>query len=144
MDSRPPLPARDRLALALALALLVPACADETITGPSVLTGTVWRLRAAKAADSGTTTNVDPDRYTVQFSDGGQVSIRADCNMCSGGYVGRKRSLTIGTLACTRAFCGSASLGDKYVGILAGAELYEVTGQTLTLVSPGGILLYQP
>jgi heat shock protein HslJ len=128
----------------LALALLLPACADETITGPSVLTGTLWRLRAARASDSGTVTGLNPDRYTVQFSDSGQLSARADCNVCTGGYVGRKRSLTIGALACTRAFCGPDSQGTRYSGILAGAELYEVTGETLTLVSPTGILLYQP
>jgi heat shock protein HslJ len=123
--------------------LLAGACADDPITGPSVLTGTVWKLRSLRT-DGPAVLTLDPSRYTVQFGEDGRLSVRADCNVCGGPYQARRETLSVGTLACTRAFCGPESRGDDYTAILNGARLYEVTGETLVLVAPGGLLTYQP
>ena len=129
--------------LALSAALLFSACAEDTLTGPSVLTGTLWKLVAVATAADGTTTAVDSERYTVEFGEEGRLLARADCNVCAASYQGRSRSLSVGTFACTRAFCGAESRGDDYVDVLEEARLYEVTGDTLTIVSRNGILYYQ-
>jgi heat shock protein HslJ len=129
---------------ALCTALLAASCADEgTLTGPSVLTGTLWKLQAVAIASAGTTTVVDPARYTVEFGEQGRLLARADCNVCSSEYGGLRKALTVGRFACTRAFCGPESRGDEYVAILEQARLYEVTGDTLTIVSSNGILYYR-
>ena len=129
--------------LALFAAVLFAACADDTLTGPSVLTGALWKLEAVATAADGTTTTVDSERYTVEFGEEGRLLARADCNVCAATYEGRSRSLSVGSLACTRAFCGAESRGDDYVAILEEARLYEVTGDTLTIVSRNGILYYK-
>jgi heat shock protein HslJ len=126
----------------LCAALLAAGCSDETLTGPSVLTGTLWKLQAVAIASQGTTTVVDPTRYTVEFGEEGRLLARADCNVCTSEYNGLTKALTVGRFACTRAFCGSESRGDEYVAILEQARLYEVTGDTLTIVSSNGILYY--
>lgn len=130
--------------VALCTALLEAGCADEdALTGPSELTGTLWKLQAVAVASEGTTTVVDPTRYTLEFGEGGRLLARADCNVCSTEYDGRTKALSLGKFACTRAFCGPESRGNQYVAILEQARLYEVTGDTLTIVSTNGILYYR-
>ena len=126
------------------LVLLTVGCAgDEPITGPSDLSGSLWKLRSLRTTGAAVLT-LDPERYTVRFGEGGTLNIRADCNVCSGSYQARTETLTVGSLACTRVACAVGSLGDQYSSLVESARLWEITGDTLTLVSPDGILLYQP
>jgi heat shock protein HslJ len=128
---------------ALPLVLLAAGCADETITGPSDLTGMLWKLRSLRTTGPAVLT-LDPERYTVRFGEDGALRVRADCNVCSGLYTARTRTLSVAPLACSRVACAAGSLGDAYSSLVQGAQLYEMTGETLVLVSPEGILTYQP
>jgi len=134
---------RRSLLLASAL-LLATACGSDEPTGPTALIGSRWRLDNLRTP-AGVTTNVNPDRYTLEFLDETRVSARADCNVCTGSYDTRGSIvITIGPLACTRTFCGAESRGNDYVTLLNSSKLFAQEGETLILVAEGGTLFYRP
>lgn len=45
-------------------------------------------------------------------------------------------------LACTRVFCGAASLDTRYLTVLAGATSHEVRDGLLSIFSTRGVLRY--
>ena len=133
-----------RRSLLLAPVLLAAACGGDSVHGPSALPGTNWKLDSLRSA-AGLASTVDPNRYTIEFQEAFRVRAQADCNVCTGSYrTVTSIQITIGPLACTRAFCGSGSRGDEYVALLNTTELYSIEGETLILVSDDGTLLYRP
>jgi len=120
----------------LALALS-PACGKPS-TAPSDLIGGVWKIRSIETAAGGVIGVTNTAGYTVSFGDGGKLAARADCNQCSGTYSITGDSITIGALACTKAFCGSSSYDTLYLDILTHATSFGVQGVELTIDSPKG------
>ena len=111
----------------------------DVLTGPSAVIGGVWKLQSLEAAGGGAAVAVNrPENYTVEFRDGGALAVKADCNTCSGTYSIAGSSLTIGTLACTRAFCGAASLDTAFLAVVTNATSFGVLGVDLTIDSPKG------
>ena len=79
--------------------------------------------------------------YAITFADG-RLSTRTDCNVCSGGFSIAGDTLTAGpNLACTRAFCQTASFESAYTSLLSGDSVATATGSTLTLASPRGSIV---
>lgn len=120
-----------RLLVALALSAAI-AC-DETPTSPSDLVNLNWQLVSIARSGSAVIAVPDPARYTIQFTDGGRVAIRSDCNTCGGPYTLSAAALSLGPLACTRAFCGSTSLDSTFTDALAGARSLARTGSELVI-----------
>jgi len=80
--------------------------------------------------------------YTVTFADG-MLSARADCNSCSGTYTVTGQTLAIGpSLACTRAACPTMAFESTYTKLLNGESAVSVTGRTLLVTSPRGVLRF--
>ena len=137
-------PRARRRFLLLAPVLLAAACGGDSLTGPAALPGTAWKLDSLRSA-AGLVSPVDPNRYTIEFQEAFRVRAQADCNVCTGSYrTATSIQITIGPLACTRAFCGSGSRGNEYVALLNTTELYALEGDTLVLSSDDGTLLYRP
>ncbi|HEV7500234.1 MAG TPA: META domain-containing protein [Vicinamibacteria bacterium] len=133
-----------RRSLYLVPVLLAAACGGESVHGPSALPGSAWKLDSLRSA-AGLVSPVDPSRYTLEFQEAFRVRAQADCNVCTGSYrTATSIQITIGPLACTRAFCGSGSRGDEYVTLLNTTKLYALEGDTLVLSSDEGTLLYRP
>jgi heat shock protein HslJ len=123
--------------------LLFLSCSDST-TGPNDpldVEGS-WDLRSFQFAGGPVGTVVEPGFYTADFAADGHVSARADCNRCSASYSAAGTNLEIGALACTRAYCGEASLFDDYVAALDGATSFERSSSALVIRHPGGILSF--
>jgi len=133
---------RRRLMLLMPVLLLTTSC-GEVISGPTKLSGTQWKLDSLRSA-AGVATTVDPERYTLQFTETLRVAARADCNVCNGPYTVASIGITIGPLACSRQACAPGSRGNDYVTLLQSAKLYSVEGEALILVSDSGSLLYRP
>ena len=131
--------------LGLALAtFLVAGCGDDEV-GPTPLETIQgsWELQAIERND-GTVTNIaDPSAYTAVFETDGRVSARADCNNWNSTYSTNGASLTIGAMACTRAFCGEASFSNEYIAALDGATSWEGSGSELRLMYPDGTLRFR-
>jgi heat shock protein HslJ len=120
--------------------IIVFAAACSSGTSPSELWQAqgMWKLQAI-----GSSTIPNPDSYTLHFSGDGRVQVRADCNHCSGGYETNGNAITIGPLACTRAYCGDDSFFDAYVAGLTSASAFARRGETLELTSSAGSMSFR-
>jgi heat shock protein HslJ len=125
--------------LFIAAALLV-SCGQE-LPGSAELQGE-WRLLALTRPDHSVTPIPDPSRFTLRFREDGRIALRADCNVCGGGYELGGDSLTTGPLACTKAFCPSAPLDSLFVGIVDGRSSIVVRNGRLNLLSDRGHLAF--
>src|SRR5262245_49140068 len=78
--------------------------------------------------------------YSLTFS-AGRLSTRADCNTCGGAFALSGQTLTAGpALACTRAACPTMAFENEYTRMLSGDSAVTMSGSTLTLSSPRGVL----
>ncbi len=121
---------------------LVPALREGGSTQATpVLTGT-WQMvslqktgQAPQAAPAGVT-------LTADFRPDGQLFVQADCNLCRSSYqAGPDGSLTVGPMACTRAYCSSAPVDTDFAGLLSAARQAAVGEHTLAVTSEAGSLL---
>jgi heat shock protein HslJ len=111
----------------------------DVLTSPTLVIGGVWKLQSLETAGGGAEVSVSrPESYTMEFRDGGALGVKADCNTCNGTYTISGPSLTIGALACTRAFCGAASLDTAYLAVVTNATTFGVLGVDLTIDSTKG------
>ena len=127
----------------LLVAVVLTASCGEVISGPTKLSGTLWKLDSLRTP-AGVASAVNPDQYNIQFTEALRVAVRADCNVCNGPYTVASIGITIGPLACSRQVCAPGSRGNDYVTLLQSAKLYSVEGDSLILVSDSGTLLYRP
>ena len=125
--------------LLFGLTILASSCGSDTLTGPSAVVGGVWKLQSLEAPATGLVAIPQPSNYTVEFKDGGQMPVKADCNSCSGTYVISGDSLTVSAMACTLAFCGSASFDAAFLAVLTNATTFGVQNSELTINSPKGV-----
>ena len=130
-------------AAVLAAALLLVAACDESPTRPSEIEGQTWRLVSLQRDGAAPIAVADPSRYTLRFVDEGRVNARSDCNSCGGRYSITGASVSIGALACTRAFCGAASLDAEYTRALGSARSVARSGDALTIQCDGVVLRFQ-
>ena len=110
-----------KLLVALAaLAIGVTACNDNP-SGPSTIPSGVWKLGTLQRPNWSVVEIPDPDRFTAEFRDDGQLEVRADCNGCGGAYESNAGTLSIGVMFCTAAFCLSSPLDTTYAAVLQSA-----------------------
>ena len=125
---------------------LVTSPADPAQAGGSATTQTPvdlvgsWQLVSATPTGSATIDAGEPGRFTAEFSADGRVSLRADCNRCSGGYSATTSALTVGPMACTRAYCSSAPLDTTFAMLVSDATAWTVTNGRLELRGDSGVL----
>lgn len=101
-----------------------------------------WQLQNF-ALDDGSTTEIPfPENYTIRFNADGNAQVRADCNLCTGDYQVESTTLTIGLLACTRAFCGPDSFDNQYIAALSSTSSYTRRGDELSLDYTGGAMRF--
>jgi heat shock protein HslJ len=129
-------------ALAIFVALAMTSC-GESPTSPSDLTDRLWRLVAIEPATGTATVVTDSARYSLEFLNDSRVSARADCNTCSGSYSLSGESISIGPLACTRAFCGEASLDTIFTQGLSDARTATLDEGLLQLRGPAVTLKFR-
>lgn len=119
---------------------LIVSTSCNTVTSPEELCQAqgVWRL--TEFTNGATITIPNPENYTLQFATGDSVSIRADCNVCNGPFETEGNNLSIGPLACTRAFCGLLSFFDRYTDALSTVSSFVRRGDELELAYSGGTM----
>ena len=80
--------------------------------------------------------------YTLTLA-AGRISVRADCNRCSGTFTLSGQTLNVADLmACTVAACPTMAFERAYASILAGASAVVQSGTTLVLTSSRGVLTF--
>jgi heat shock protein HslJ len=113
---------------------------DDAPTHPSAIQDVTWKLETIELDGASPIRVPDPERYTLRLETTERVSVRADCNSCGGTFTLSGTSLSIGSLACTRAFCGDTSLDGTFTKALGNAR--TLTGSPTQLVIRGdGVVL---
>ncbi len=129
------------MAMAIAAAVTAAACSSQPLV-PSDIVGGTWQLRSIHENGSDLISVAAPSRYTLQLQGGSHVAVTNDCNSCGGSYTLSGSSLTLSQMACTRAFCGDASLDQSYSRALEGATTVSVNGSEMTLNGNGVTLVF--
>lgn len=116
---------------------------DEGLLAPSAARDITWRLVAIETG--GVRTSVpDPDRYTLRLGGDARMAVRADCNTCASSYTLDRDMLSTATaMACTRAFCGTASLDTAFLSALAGSHDIRVSESIMTVRGSGTVLQFR-
>ena len=114
------------------------AVPSPTAPIPSVLVGPTWQWIGEMDATAVPTPIPNPQNYTVKFNADGTVNIKADCNSVNGTYTVNGSALTIMIGPTTGAFCGEASLDQKFLQSLQQVVSYSSGGNQLYLQLAGG------
>ena len=136
------------------LAVLGLVACSGTMAGPSKVTSSpiaslaiepnaVWYLQSIVSADGSVLTIVDPNLFTLMLTGDGKVTARADCNRAFGGYSISGQTLSVGPMASTRAYCGTASVDQQFLMLLGGENVVTGSDATLELSSPRGTLKFR-
>ena len=81
---------------------------------PPELARTTWGWVSLTTPEE-TLTIAEPERYTLRFSEGDRVALRADCNRGAGSVVfPEPGAIRFGVIAITRAMCPTGLLGDRF------------------------------
>ncbi|HWH46209.1 MAG TPA: META domain-containing protein [Burkholderiales bacterium] len=128
--------------------LLVLGCA-QSVSSPAAddLSGTAWQLVKFQGGDDTLLTPDDKSKYTLEFSAGGALSARIDCNRGRGTWKSSaKGQLEFGPMALTRAMCAAGSLHDRMVKQLPYVRSYVLKDGHLflSLMADGGIYEFEP
>jgi heat shock protein HslJ len=124
---------------------LLMSCSGTSLTGPSEtgITRITWKLRSIQQFGNARVQIQNPDRFTVLFAEDRRVSVRADCNTCTGKFELSGSSLRLSTLACTRAFCGADSPDTQFLNALERVTTASVDREILTIASPDTVLIFE-
>jgi para-nitrobenzyl esterase len=113
----------------------------------TALEGTSWQLvRFQDGDDDKTLALGDRAKYTIAFANGGQVTMRLDCNRGTGTWKSPEPGqLQFGPLATTRALCPPGSLYDRLVQDMEHVRSYVLKGGRLylSLMADGGIYEFE-
>lgn len=137
-------PARASLWSVMILAVAASACGTSP-TGPEpvVFEDVTWRLESLSYSDGSTETIEDPDAFTALFASDGRLHAQADCNVCNGSYGSDGAAISVGLMACTRAYCLSAPLDTDYIGVLQAATTISLSDDKLLLRAPDASLTFR-
>ena len=123
---------------------------SATLTSPSSLDLTapqlpgVWNLISIRPAGEAEQAKPSGATYSLTLADG-RLSTRADCNTCGGTYTLSGQTLMAApSMACTRAACPTMAFENTYMKLLGGESTVSLSGGTLELTSPRGVLRFIP
>lgn len=102
-----------------------------------------WQLLSLTETGQPTVSVPPSEVFMATFGDDRRVSLVADCNRCTGGYTAKSNTLTVGPMACTRAYCQSAPLDTTFAGLVSGATTWTSSGTGLELRCDAGVLRFQ-
>ena len=123
--------------LFLAALVLVATSAKAVPPMPPELARTTWGWVSLTTPEE-TLTIAEPERYTLRFSEGDRVALRADCNRGAGSVVfPEPGAIRFGVLAITRAMCPTGSLGDRFAREVVRAGRWAIQRGELRLELSG-------
>jgi heat shock protein HslJ len=107
---------------------------DENPVSPSEITDITWKLESVARVGSALVSVPNPEQYTVRFESNNRLSVRADCNTCTGTYTLDGSSLSIPpTMACTLIACPTPGLDTLFTSALSTVRTATVVENQLVL-----------
>jgi heat shock protein HslJ len=141
-------PTFTRAVTVVILGLIAQDATAQTILGAAPpLAATSWQLVEFQGSDDKTLTPDDGAKYTIEFSSGGRVTARIDCNRGTGTWKSSgPNQLQFGPWALTRAKCPAQSMHDQIVKQWANIRSYVIKDGHLflSLMADGGIYEFEP
>ena len=121
-----------------------PSAGPSDVPAATSLPSGTWRLVSLQEKGQAEVPIAQPERFTAEFAAGGRVHLRADCNRCAGSYNADGGRLSVGAMACTRAFCTETAPLDETFTVLVGrAQTWVADGdRRLELSSDAGRLRF--
>lgn len=107
---------------------------EEESINPDELVGPTWALVALRDAD-GQALPLRDERYTVRFTEEGDLLGNADCKFFVGSYDAAGGALTLVVRDVNDALCRPDSRYELYLSLLNEAATYEVVAGELRLAS---------
>ena len=112
------------LSLLLALGILV-GCSSSPPVRLAGIGNTSWQLVKFQGGNGALLTPDDKAKYTVAFTNDGNLSVRFDCNRGRGNYEFlRDGKVELSPIATTMMLCEEPSLGDRFVKALDMVAIY--------------------
>ena len=105
--------------------------------GDALLTNVAWAWQGSTLKDGTRIVPDAPERYTLTFQPGGQVSVRADCNRGAGSYLLNSAALSFGPIALTKMMCPPGSRDAEFLKELATVARQGFSGYDLVLTLQG-------
>ena len=116
---------------------------DDSPTGPTNLVDITWKLETVARVGSAIITVPNPEQFTVRFETNGTVSVKADCNTCTGRYVLDGSSVSIGNLACTLIACPMPGLDTLFTSALQNARTASIAASKLVMTGSEGTMTFR-
>jgi heat shock protein HslJ len=126
-------------ALTLPLALGLAACEGPTGPSKSSLEGR-WQLVSLQPAGQPAVPAPSDASFTAEFGSDARLSLVADCNRCGSAYDAGSGTLSVGTMACTLAYCATAPVDTQFSGLVQAAQNWSLENGELELRSAQGTL----
>jgi len=112
---------------------------NRTVPSPEVaagseralVVGTVWQWVQTLYSDGQRSMPSDPQRYTINLLENGDISAKADCNMKGGRYTLDGNRLSLEITRSTRRACEVGSLEDRFVRDLSAGTSFFRRGDEL-------------
>jgi heat shock protein HslJ len=121
-----------------------PSTDGSSAAAAATLPGGTWRLVSLRETGQPEVAVARPDLFTAEFTAGGRIELRADCNRCAGSYTSGAASLSVTPMACTRAYCvATAPLDSTFTKLAGEATTWTAGDERLELASDSGILRFQ-
>ena len=128
--------------LVLILAAGAVGC-DENPVSPTPIVNVTWKLETVERVGNATITVPNPDQFTVRFESNSNLSVRADCNSCSGRYTLDGSVISIGNLACTLIACPTPGVDQLFTTGLQNARTATASGNQLVMTGPDYTLRFR-
>jgi heat shock protein HslJ len=127
------------LTMILGFGLMLTGCTQAATPTQGVsIQGVVWQWYDMTKQSTGDVIKVpSPNNYTIIFYEDGTLEGKADCNNFSGKYT-EENGLTITIGSSTKAYCGDASLDQKYLTLLGGVTSSSTYGGGGLQLGTGG------
>jgi len=97
------------------------------------LTGRVWKWRGTRHDNAGDTTPPNPDQYTIEFVEDGQIRVLADCNTAGGVFTVHRNRISVEITYATMAACSPTSLENIFTQDILAADTFYVHENQLHL-----------
>lgn len=95
-----------------------------------------WQLERIEYGKDKTVTPSSPEKYRVEFLEGGSLVARLDCNRGRGGYKVSGSTLSIDPILSTLMACGGDSIAREFAKALQTATSFRRRNDTLMLSMP--------
>ncbi|WP_135611581.1 META domain-containing protein [Methanococcoides sp. AM1] len=107
---------------------------EENIISTDEIIGIQWQWSGlTETLPASQSVVPDPENYTLAFKSDGTYSIKADCNIGSGGYTLEGNELTLAPGPITLAYCGPDSLDTQYLSLLSNVTTVSMENDQLVL-----------